>query len=136
MKKKIYLAIFAVALSMLATPGHAQENCAPSTTLTLLVSNYQLNLIDKAPVCIKPSEPKFLIRVVVAGNVEGMDEVKVNWKKSQEPGATKIKGIYDSAGKMLFVFIEGELNVDEVFEYLIEVEGVGILDPKIRIIPD
>jgi hypothetical protein len=135
MKKKIYLAVVAVALSVLATPVYAQRDCADSTTVTLLVSKYQLNLIDKAPVCITVARPVFAIRVVVAGNVQEMGKVKVSQKKSQVPRPITIDGDYDSASKLLLVSLSGTLNEGEVFEYFIEVEGVGSLDPKIRIIP-
>jgi hypothetical protein len=142
MKNKIYLGIFAIALSMLATPGQAQE-CADSTTLTLLVSKYQLNLIDKAPVCITPTKTGFAIRVVIAGNIE-VKNVTVGQKvpeKPEEPEKlfkpVEITGVYDKSSRNLTVTVSGnEIEAGEVFYYLINVEGVGILDPKIRVIPD
>jgi hypothetical protein len=146
MKKKLYLAVLAIGLSVLATPSRAAEEaiappapmppgCSPSTTLTLVVSQYHLDLIDKAPVCLRRKSPVFTIRVVVAGNVEEIGDVTVGQKQPASPRPVTIEGNYDSTNGTLLVFVQGDLEVDDVFKYFIRVEGVGLIDPRIRIIP-
>jgi len=137
MKKKIYLAIFAVALSMVAAPGYGQPPCTESTKLTMVVNKYHLVLNEKVPVCLRlPLPATFTIRIVDAADMIGNGDVSVVQKdRSPEPQVT-IVGENGSISNRVSVTVDGKAEVGDVFDYFIYVDGVGLLDPKIRIIED
>ena len=143
MKKKLYLAVLAIALSVLATPSQAQE-CARARSLLLTVYTYHLDLNDRMPVCVTLSDidngtAEFRIRIQDRDHLVFLGSVKIEAKNSED-AKINISGINDKEFNEIIVkvsLVNDSIRpaLDEEYEYFIQVDGVGILDPRIRIIP-
>ena len=100
----------------------------------LTVKTYHLDLNQKVPVDIKlPLPANFKIKIIDPENLVTLNSVWVEEKDLSYNPVVSIKGANDSVTNELTVTVSGTAQHDQVFEYFIAVDGVGLLDPKVRI---
>ncbi|MDH5501849.1 MAG: hypothetical protein OEY72_12195 [Gammaproteobacteria bacterium] len=117
----VCLGIFGIAAS-----ASAAGEC-PNRPV-LLIDNHTLALSEEEPVCVKRNGV-FRIKLV-AGEGYTLDTSKVT--VSQKEGGIKIEKENVIGNDVMKVRV-GAFPIDSVPEYTITVEGVGILDPRVRI---
>jgi hypothetical protein len=141
MNIKVPLVIVATSLLACSATVTADPSCANLPGLKLTVKKYSIDLNDNRPVCITvPGEFKITINNPPGGDhtVNGGD-VTVRQKVEAEDATVLINGANESPVNKLTVevkLVEGK-SFDEYdeFEFWIDVEGVGILDPRIKVVP-
>jgi hypothetical protein len=102
----------------------------------LTVKTYHLDLNEKIPVNVQlPLPANFKIKINDPENLVTLNSVWVEEKDLSYNPVVSIKGANDSITNELTVTVSGTAQEDQVFEYFIVVDGVGLLDPKIKIIP-
>ena len=141
MIRKTILVSAALALSI--ATAHAQPDCAEMVQLKLTVDKYHLELNDKRPICMTvPGMFKIKIKNVPNSSVTvGDGDVTVVQKDDPAEASVLINGINGANGSPVNkVDVEIKLAPDknvsygDEFEFLIHVEGVGTLDPRIKVV--
>lgn len=130
-------AIFALMTVVTACSVHPTnaraEACPPPNALILRVGKYEMDLQDKRPICVTVPGT-FAIKIVnPAGSGISIDPGDVTVKEKQGINVT-IEGSNSGTTNKLDVVISGTADIDDEFDFLIAVEGVGILDPKVRVV--
>jgi hypothetical protein len=141
MKKNIYLALFPLAMAMLALASCTQNpSVSPciDAPLNLTIQQYHIVLNEKRPVCVRlPLPATFTIRINDPRNI--VDPGDVSIKEKPDVKEVTIRDTNISAEEVLTVEVKEvkgyNAKAETEYEYLIEVKGVGLLDPKVRIIP-
>jgi hypothetical protein len=134
MNKKVILLFLATATLGCAASTNAQTSeCAKQTDLKLTVDENQLSLNDKKPICITvPGTFKIVIHQPGNATVTiGAGDVTVSAKAST--GLT-ISGNNNAPVNKITVTVDGEADIDDEFGFWINVDGVGKLDPKVRVV--
>jgi hypothetical protein len=112
-----------------------EDDCAYMTSLRLIVDEYHLRLNSKRPICVvSPGTVTIRVRPrLFSGYViePGSVTVKEKVKDSLEIYGTN----EDDAGKIVVTIGDGGTE-NTNFEFLITVDGVGVLDPKVRVVGD
>ncbi|NQV86904.1 MAG: hypothetical protein HQ492_07500 [Woeseiaceae bacterium] len=135
MKKNIILVVFLTAtLGCVAATGAQADGCPNLASLKLTVDQYHLDLNDKRPICVT-SPGTFKIVIHQPGNstvTVGAGDVTVSAKETT--GVT-IDGNNNAPLNKITVNVGAGGLPDDEFAFLIDVKGVGVLDPKVRVIP-
>jgi len=135
MNKKAMLMFFGTLTLGCAASTSAQAPLCPApNNLKLTVDQYELKLSDKVPICVT-SPGTFKIAIHQPGNATvtiGAGDVTV---KAKEETGLKIEGNNNAPINKITVTVEGDAEPGDIFEFWIEVKNVGILDPKVRVIP-
>ena len=141
MKIKVPLVIVATTFLACSTTVTADPTCANLPGMKLTVKKYSIDLNDNRPVCITvPGEFNITINNPPGGDhtVNGGD-VTVRQKVEAEDATVLINGANESPVNKLTVevkLVEGKsVDEDDVFEFWIDVAGVGTLDPRIKVVP-
>ena len=143
MIRRILLASAVLVLSIFAAPAHADPNCAKLTQMTLTVEKYHLDLNDSRPVCITvPGAFKINIKNLPnTGVTVGAGDVTVVQKNDPAEASVIIEGVNGADGSPVNkVAVEvrpvagKNVETDDEFEFWIHVEGVGKLDPRIKVV--
>lgn len=134
MTKNLTVAIF-LALALIASQSACAQapECPPPNELQLTVGQYQLNLNEKKPICVTVPGT-FKIKIINPPNSDvniGVGEVTVEAKSS---AGLSIEGSNDAPVNKVTVEVEGTAEKGDEFSFLIRVEGVGVLDPKVRVV--
>lgn len=144
MRMRNFVVLAAAALLAYSGAVVAQQDCASRPGLKLTVKKYHIDLNDKRPVCVELGGA-FVIQIV--NPQDGSHEVKggevtVQQKVAKDDAVMLISGDNNSPVNKVTVNVklaEGKTKNDyaigDEFEFWIKIEGVGTLDPRIRIIP-
>jgi hypothetical protein len=145
MRTRIFLALAATALVAYSGTAAADPTCANRADLKLTVKKYHIDLNDKRPVCVEVGE-EFEIQIVNphdGGHDVEQGHVTVQQKTDEKKAVMIIDGKNDSAIKRMTVSVnlasgmtEKDYKVGDEFSFWIRIEGVGTLDPRIRVIGD
>lgn len=134
MNSKLFSVIVMLAIGLAAAPRGADAQACAQADIMLMVGKYHLSLNDKTPICV--SVPgTFTIRIQNppnSGVSVGVGDVTA---KGKSTAGLTIEGKNDPTVNKLRVTVEGEAEVDDEYEFLIKVAGVGLLDPTVRVIP-
>jgi len=133
-KKTILLFLGTATLACAVSTSAQTPDCPPLNNLKLTVDEYHLSLNDKRPICVT-LPGTFKITIHQPGNATvaiGAGDVTVRAKEST--GLT-IDGSNDAPINKVTVNVDGDADADDIFAFWIEVEGVGTLDPRVRVIP-
>ena len=141
---KIKVPLLMVVASFVAcstTTVSATSPCPLPALMELEVGKYHLLLKAKDPICITvPGE--FNIKIdnpSYSGVTVGAGDVTVRQKDDPATAKVLISGDNTSPVNWLNVKVEpatGEtVYPDDEFDFWIDVKGVGILDPRIRVVP-
>jgi hypothetical protein len=135
------LALAAVAMLACSATVTADPSCANLPGMLLTIKQYSIDLNDNRPVCITvPGEFKITIVNPPGGghSVTGGD-VTVRQKADAEDAAVLIEGDNQSPVNKLTVKVEGvpgkSISEGDEFEFWIDINNVGKLDPRIRVVP-
>ena len=122
--------------SLFTACAHANHHCANLPGLKLTVKEYHLDLNDNRPICVTvPGEFKITIHNPPGSGVSvGSGEASVGQKDDSDEPDVVIFGDNTSPTNKISVYLQGDAKVDDEFEFWINVEGVGMLDPKVRVI--
>lgn len=123
----------ALALIALQSACAQPPECPPPNELRLIVGQYQLNLNEKKPICVTVPGT-FKIRIINPPNSDvniGVGEVTVEAKSG---AGLSITGSNAAAVKKVTVVVAGSAEKGDEFSFLIRVAGVGVLDPKVRVV--
>ena len=142
MRMKIFLALAATAL--IAYSGNASADCASLPGFKLTIKQYHIDLNDRRPVCVEVPGA-FVIQIVNpmdGGHTVQDNDVTVQQKVDPDEARVTIAGnsVLVNNKLMLVVTVEegpqGPPPAEgEEFEFWIKIKGVGMLDPRIRVIP-
>ena len=123
----------AVAIIAMQSACAQPPDCPPAGDLKLTVGQYQLNLNEKKPICVTvPGTFKIIIHNPPSSGVTvGAGDATVKAKSSS--GLT-IEGDNAAPVNKITVEVDGSADPGDVFEFLIKVEGIGVLDPKVRVV--
>jgi hypothetical protein len=133
--KKTTLLVFLIATSIsCVSPSSAQApGCPPAANLILTIDQYHLSLSDKQPICV--SLPGTIsIKIHQPGNSSvsiGAGDVTAAAKEST---GLMIEGNNNAPINKLKINVSGTAQVGDEFAFLIDVKGVGVLDPKVRVV--
>ncbi len=134
MTKTLTLGVFsAFALISIQSACALPPDCPAPDRLILHVAKYELGFNEKKPVCVTTSD-NFKIKIVGPGSRPAgiaAGDVVVEGKKCD--GLT-ITGNNSANKNKITVEVDGNAAINYECEFLIRVEGVGILDPKVRVV--
>jgi hypothetical protein len=135
--KTITLVRITIATILVAFSGGSAlaQACVPVNP-KLWIDKYRLELKEQQPICVTmPGE--FEIRIHQPGNSSvAIDIGDVTVHEKAEGGPT-IRGVNDPTVNKVVVSVGGDPNEydpGDDFDFYIEVKGVGILDPRVRIV--
>ena len=134
MYRTFFSALFTIAILLTTATACAQAPvCPPPDKLNLKVGQYSLDLQDKRPICVVLGGSFTLNIKTTSGVSVGLDDVKV---KQKEGASVKISGRNNVDKKYVVVKVEkvGDEPVDPLDDFWIEVNGVGTLDPIVRVV--
>jgi hypothetical protein len=126
-----FAAVTLVALqSACAAPP---PDCPNGGELKLTVGLYELSLNEKKPICVTvPGEFKIKIHNPQSSGVSvGAGDATVGGKST---GGITINGSNDAPVNKITVVLNGTADLGDEFEFWINVEGVGKLDPKVKVV--
>ena len=116
-----------LGVSVLTAAANAQ-NCAAIPILT--IGEHTLDFSENQPVCVTPDGTFEIYIETVGGYSLNYNDVSVKQKK----GFTKIKK--DDVNSQGVMTVEvGKFTIGAEPKYKITVKNVGVLDPRVRIIP-
>lgn len=131
--KQLTALLFVAMLINVETATAEDEECATMTSLRLIVDDYHLRLNSKKPICVtSPGTVRIRVRPrLLSGYVIPPNSVRVEQK---EGSPLTIEGNNaDDAGKIkVSIGHGGTKNTN--FDFLITVDGIGVLDPKVRVV--
>lgn len=117
--------------SMVSANNHT---CADIPGMKLKIDEYHLELDDKDIICV-PVPSDFSIRVKGKGGYNvSAGQVSVAKKANSGGPNVTITGDNSVDKNYLVVKVRGAASVGTPVSFLIDVDNVGVLDPKIRII--
>ena len=129
--------VAASAVTLLYTASaYANHHCANLPGLMLTVKQYHLDLNDNRPICVTvPGEFKITIHNPPGSGVSvGSGDASVGQKDDSDEPDVEIFGDNTSPSNKISVYLEGDAEVGDEFEFWIVVKGVGSLDPKVKVI--
>ena len=128
-----------LALLLSAAGAQADDHCAdvPNIRLTAAQNHLWLNSNNK-PVCVSPDadgmiDHTFVIKIMNPVEVSAGDVTVIHKGDDEDPAVT-ITGDNSQPANKVTIRIEGEADVDDIFDYLIDVDGIGVLDPRVRVV--
>ena len=135
MIKNIQLITVAIITACACASSNAEAPvCPPKGMSMLTLSDYHLVFNEKKPICVTVPG-SFLIKIHNPPNSDfsvGKGDVTIEAKSSD--GLTII-GTNDDEVDKITVTVDGNLEMGkEVYDFLIRVDGLGILDPKVRVV--
>lgn len=134
MLRIIRYALAATTLIFTASTALASSHqCAKLKHMKLEIDEYHLVLDSKKPICTKVPNT-FIIKIhnpLNSDHVIEKGDVSV-MQKADSP--LTITGSNDDERLELKVEVSGTSSVGAEAKFLIEVDGVGILDPKVRVV--
>lgn len=134
MKTKIISTLLVLAVSVTAAPTYADDHCAKKAKLELEVDKYLLKLTEKKkPICVT-APGSFKIKIVQPSDPSVNVPAGAARVHEKEGSALEIRGDNANVVNKIKVTVTGTADVGDEFDFLIEVDGVGILDPRIKII--
>jgi len=111
----------------------AQVACPGPAELLFKVGKYSMDLQDKKPICVT-LPGTFTIKIInPPGSGVSIDSGDVTVKQKDGVGLT-IDGSNTATTNKLVVTVEGTADVGDEFDFLIKVDGIGVLDPKVRVV--
>jgi len=132
----------AAALSLLIVLGWSSitqaQICKGAGVLKLKVDKYHLVLVEKKPICITvPGQFKIKIKPLSGSTVDILvGEATVEEKSASSP--VTIRGTNDPAANKIIVKVELKsgkyVDPDDEFDFWIKVDGIGLLDPRVRVV--
>jgi hypothetical protein len=138
MNTKATSILMPVAAIFLLSAVDAHANCANLPGMRLTAKENHLSLNDNAPICVTRNDDgtiDFTFRITIANPVEvNSGEVTVRQKDTSPNPQVEIEGDNVSPTNRVTVRVQGEAELQDEFSYLIEVEGIGLLDPKVRVV--
>ena len=135
--RNVRSAITAVSALLLGCTGLASTAvaCPPLTAMLITAKENHLSLNDNAPVCVPLNEDgtvdyTFQLKVVPQAN----PPVAVSVEQKGSATVT-IEGNNADDPAKVSVHVHGPAALGDEFSYIIYAEGIGMLDPKVRVIP-
>ena len=142
MKIKVPLVMLATCCVACSTATvTAEEPCPEKAKYVFEVGKYHLLLKAKDPICITvPGEFKLEIdNPSWSGVTVGAGDVTVRQKADPATAAVLISGDNTSPVNKLTIKVEGvegkSIENGDEFDFWIDVKDVGLLDPRIRVVP-
>lgn len=136
MKTTSILVPAAAILLLSAVDAHA--NCANLPGMRLTAKQNHLSLNDNAPICVTRNDDgtiDFNFRITIKNPVEvNAGAVRVKQKDQSNNPMVVISGTNESPSNKVTVNVTGAAQVGDDFAYLIEVDGIGTLDPTVRVV--
>lgn len=135
MNAKLVPAVLALAIGLFGAMANAgAENCRPAIENMLVVQKYHLALTKKEPICTKvPGQFTIVINNPPGSGVEvEAGHVSADSKSSSGPTIT---GSNSADKNYLVVTVSGAAALNQILHFNINVEGVGLLDPTVRVVP-
>jgi hypothetical protein len=130
--------IFLLAVILMLSAVSAHANCANLPGLRLTAKENHLSLNDNTPICVTLEDDgtiDFTFRITIANPVEvDSGDVVVRQKDSSPQPKVTIQGNNASPSNKVTVRVTGSAQLEDLFDFLIEVEGIGLLDPKVRVV--
>ena len=134
MKKNLTLVAIATLFTCACASTLAQApDCPPSASLQLTIGEYHISLNDNRPICVSlPGTINITIKDPPGFGYE-VDAGEVTAEAKFE-GDVTIVGNNNSPTNKLKIEVDGTADPNDVFAFWIKVEGVGELDPKVRVV--
>lgn len=134
-KKVLFPAIMAGSLTLACSaPVIADDDCEPPQNMKLWIGEYHLELDEKKFICA-PVPSEFIITVKGKSNYTvSPGQVTVAKKADSGGPQVTVEGNNDDDEEELVIRLTGVATKDTIVSFLIDVEDVGVLDPKIKII--
>jgi hypothetical protein len=135
LKRGIVLPVMALFMLLGNAYASNHEECADLDSMELKVKKSHLVLKDKSdedrPACIVPGG-SFAIQVKTSGGAD----VEAGDVTANAPGGSSlnISGSNSDDADWLVINVTGTGNPNDEVKYEIHVEGVGMLDPRVRVI--
>lgn len=131
--------VVAVFCLGLPSDAHGQPDCHKQK-LTLHIGKYEIRMTPKSkPVCVERDaagniDATIEMDIKIGSDITiGLDAVTIN----EKPGGTvTIRGVNDTLVDHVEIDVDGTGNEGQVFSFDVRVEGLGYLDPRIRIVDD
>ena len=126
------------AVILLLSSVSAHADCANLPGMRLTAKQNHLSLNDNAPICVTLKEDgtiDFMFKITIANPVQvSADEVRVRQKDTSSDPQVTITGANVSPSNKVTVHVQGTGELGDEFGFLIEVDGVGLLDPTVRVV--
>jgi biopolymer transport protein ExbD len=126
------------AVILLLSSVSAHADCANLPGMRLTAKQNHLSLNDNAPICVTLKEDgtiDFMFKITIANPVQvNAGEVRVRQKDSSPQPQVEITGDNVSPVNKIKVHVQGTGELDDEFGFLIEVDGIGLLDPTVRVV--
>lgn len=125
-----------VASSLLFTASTAlasSHQCAKLKHMKLVIDEYHLELDSKKPICTKVPN-SFIVKIHNPLNSDHVIEKGDVSVMQKEGSPLTITGGNDDERLELKIEVSGNSNAGVDAQFLIEVEDVGVLDPKVRVV--
>ena len=109
--------------------------CPPLTGVHITAKENHLSLNDNAPICVplgNDGTVDYTFQIKVVPQAEQQFAVSV---KQKESATVTIEGNNADDPTKVSVRVQGPAEIDDEFGYIIHAEGIGELDPKVRVIP-
>jgi hypothetical protein len=135
MKNRLFASLMIVAL-LGASGGALAQDCVKAVPLPKLrIGEGLLDFNDhkgaRKPICVVIGG-SFDIKIkTVGGYSVGIGAIQVRAKSASGP---TIEGTNDPVVNKVTVTVDGTASTGDEFGFIIEVDGVGILDPMVRIV--
>jgi len=130
--------ILASTAVLLLSAVTAHANCANLPGVRLTAKQNHLSLNDNTPICVTRKDDgtvDFTFKITIQSPVEvGSGDVRVRQKDGSNNPAVTITGSNESPSNKVTVHVTGEAELFDEFGYLIEVAGIGVLDPTVRVV--
>tara|TARA_R110002096_G_scaffold29497_1_gene88688 strand:+ start:2611 stop:3123 length:513 start_codon:yes stop_codon:yes gene_type:complete len=134
MLRIIRYALVATTLIFTASVAQASSHqCAKLKHMKLKIDEYHLVLDSRKPICTKIPNT-FIINIHNPLNSDHVIEKGDVSVMQKEGSPLIISGSNDDERLELKVQVSGNANVGANAKFLIKVEGVGVLDPKVRVV--
>jgi hypothetical protein len=136
MKNKTCSIALAGALLLCSAIANANDHCKGPDKFDLTVKKYHLDLNEHKPVCVTvPGTVLIHIKNPSGGGHDvNAGEVSVRQKEPGNPDV-QISGDNSDDEEYLKITINGTASVNDEFRFLITVKHVGVLDPRVRVVP-
>ena len=131
MNSKLLTVILMLTIGLVASPLKADPPDCAGPGVILKVMKYHLSLDDVRPICVAPGDTFTIMIINPSGSVQ-RGHVTVTEK---ENAGLPIRGSNEQTVNKLRVEVSPEAQVDAWYQFLIDVEGVGVLDPTVKVIP-
>lgn len=127
-----------VSAILLLSAFSAYADCANLPSMRLTAKQNHLSLNDNMPICVTRADDgtiNFTFKITIANPVQVTPgQVRVKQKDPNPQPQVEIMGDNASPTNKVTVHVQGAADLGDEFAFLIEVDGIGLLDPMVRVV--